>query len=418
MYEILTLKNGVKIAFEHLPFLRSVAFGIWVKNGSRYESKSVSGISHFIEHLLFKGTKKRTAKEIANEIDSIGGQINAFTAKEYTCYYTKTLDSHINVAVDVLADMFFNSNFDENEIKKESGVILEEISMYEDSPEDLCYEILHKGVFEGTSLGRPILGTRETITSFNHNTFIEYFKNQYTPDNTIISVAGNFDKEKTLDLIEKYFSDFSNNKDFKQPEIVSKYTSMFDSREKDVEQVHLNMAFEGVSVGKDELYDLSVVNTLLGGGMSSILFQKVREQRGLAYSVYSQSSSYKDIGLFTIYAGLNRENTNEVCEIVLEEIKKLKNNSIDKNLLDKTKEQLKSGYILGLESSNGRMNALGRGLTLTGRILTPDEVIDKIDNVTLESLNKVISTVFDEKKLSISAVGNVGNLDIEKYLVR
>lgn len=412
MIEIITLKNGMRVALEKMEGLRSVSLGIWVKNGSKYESSSENGISHFIEHLLFKGTKNRTAKKIASDIDEIGGHINAFTSKEYTCYYTKTLDTHIDIAIDVLSDMFFNSNFDEEDIKKELKVIIEEIAMYEDSPDDLVSEILHKGVFKNTSLEMPILGTKETISNFTRNTFIEYMKKQYTPENVVVAVAGNFDKDTVVDLIQKHFDHFKN--EIYVPKVIDNfYTKSFVKREKDIEQLHLMMAYEGTYTGADNVYDLATVGTYFGSGMSSVLFQKVREERGLCYSIYSQNISYNDIGLFTIYSALNVDNLEELVEVVLKEIDMLKSTKLDISALSRTKEQLKSSYILGLESSSNRMSAIGRNLLIQNKVFTPTEIIDKIDAITMESVSKVIDEVFKTEKLSFSLVGKISDEKIK-----
>ncbi len=409
-HKIIKLPNGVQIVFEKLPYLRSVAFGIWVKNGSKYETKEQNGISHFIEHLLFKGTEKLSAKDIATNLDKIGGQINAFTSKEYTCYYTKTLDTHIYKAIDVLADMYFNSKFDSEEIQKESNVILEEINMYEDSPEDLCFDILNEKVFENSSLGYPIIGTKETVKSFKRNDFIDFFKKKYTPQNTIVSVTGNFDEQQMQSIIEKYFCNFKNiedeNKNYKNPI----YVPNLVYKKKDIEQIHLAMAFDGVKAGIDENYDLAILNTMLGGGMSSVLFQKVREEKGLAYSVYSQNTSYKEAGIYTIYAGLNLSNLDNTIKLILEEINNLK---LDEQLIEMTKEQVKSNYVLSLEGSFTRMNSMGRSLTLLDRILTPDQVIKKIDSVNLESVKNISNKVLNNENLSISVVGNITNSSID-----
>ncbi len=412
MIDIVKLDNGVRIAFEKMPYVNSVAFGIWVKNGSRYEKQDENGISHFIEHLLFKGTKKRTAKQIAKEMDLIGGHINAFTSKEYTCYYTKTLDKNIDKAVDVLADMFFNSNFDEDEIRKELNVITEEIAMYEDSPDDLCIEIFHEGVFKDTSLSRPILGTVDTISKFNHNSFKNYMKNHYVPENIVISVAGSFDKEEVVKIIEEYFGDFTS--DIEQNHTFeSKYSKTFVTKEKDIEQLHLILGFESYGVGHDRAYDVVALNTVLGGGMSSRLFQKVREERGLCYSIYTQSLSYSDIGSFTIYSALNKGNANELVEVSINEIKKLKDIVKREGYLQEKKEQISCNYLLGLENSINRMSAIGRSVILHDKIYTKDEILKKIDNVNVESLSGVIDYIFDMDKLSVSLTGNIEGVNLK-----
>ncbi len=411
MKEIITLNNGLRIALEKMP-LNSVAFGIWVKNGSRYESEQESGISHYIEHLLFKGTKNRTAKEIANEMDKIGGQMNAFTSKEYTCYYAKTLDKHLKKAVDILTDMFFNANFDDEDIKKECNVILEEIAMYEDSPEDLCMEIYHDEVFKNTPLASKILGTKETITTFNSKTFKDYLYKKYTPENVVISIAGNFDQNEVLEIINEYFGDF-NTKDKTEVNTKTNFTPSFITKEKDIEQLHLLMGFESFGVGDENSYDVTTLGAILGGGMSSILFQKVREERGLCYSIYTQNLSYKNIGTFTIYSALNKNNVNELYDVVLKEINNLKSNSITNELLSEKKEQINCNYLLSLENSINRMSANGRSVILHDRIRTTEEIIEKIEKVSVESLNNVIDKIFDLDKMSIAMTGNVSGVNLK-----
>lgn len=404
MTNIVKLDNGLRIAYEQMSSLNSVAFGIWVNNGSRYEDEQESGISHFIEHLLFKGTKKRTAKQIATEMDKIGGHINAFTSKEYTCYYTKTLDKHLHTAVDVLADMFFNSNFDDEEIKKECNVILEEISMYEDSPEDLCMEIFHKEVYADTSLARPILGTKDTITKFDSMTFKQFIKKKYVPENVVISVAGSFEINEVIKIVSEYFSDFNNDAKVEHT-ISTKYSKSFITKDKDIEQLHLLMGFKGYGVGHDDAYNVSVLSAYLGGGMSSRFFQEVREQRGLCYSIYTQNINYKEIGTFTVYSALNKENVNELYSVVLDEINKVKDFGITKELIEEKKEQLICNYLLGLENSINRMSAIGRSVILHDKIYSKDEILKKIEDVNIDTLSNVIDDIFDMNNLSVAMVG-------------
>lgn len=415
MIKIKTLENNVKLVYEHLPYVRSVSIGIWVKNGSRYEDISENGISHFIEHLLFKGTTNRTQKEIAWEIDRRGGIINAATAKEYTCYYTRTLDDHFDVALSVLSDMFFNSLFDEGEIKKECNVILEEINMYEDAPDDFSYELLTRNVFENSSLGRPILGCRETISKFEHRTFIDFLRKRYIPENTIISVAGNFTEAEMIEKVENAFSHFKSSNIPDEVDLSNKYTRSIVSKERDIEQIHLNIAFKGVEGYTSRTYDMSVFNAFLGIGMSSILNQKIREERGLCYAIFSGNASYSDTGLFSIYSGLNPKKGNEAIDTIIEELSKIKRDLISKELLQDTKEQIKSNYILSLESSSSRMQSLGRSLTINGKVNSPDDIMNLIDAVTMESLENVINDVVNFDEMSLSAVGNLKYLDLERY---
>lgn len=418
MYRKTTLNNGVRIVCEKIPYVRSTSIGIWVGTGSRNENKNNNGISHFIEHMLFKGTEKRSAKEIAETIDGIGGQLNAFTGKECTCYYAKTLDTHIDIAVEVLADMFFNSRFAKKDMDVEKCVITEEINMYEDSPEELVHDLLSETVWDGNPLGYPILGTHKCLSEISRGMIKEYIYKNYTPLNSVIAVAGNYDDDKLVEILSKYFSGWRSDAgaaaDYPTVEFNGRKIKV---KKKDTEQVHICMGFKGIPHGDDDLYSLLAVNNIFGGGMSSRLFQNIREEKGLVYSIYSYPSSYKNAGLFAVYAGMNPEHLEKVVSLVLEEIKKLVKQGLSKEELAKSKEQLKGNYILGLESTSSRMNSIGKSELLLGYINTPEEIIRKIDAITQERVEKVINDVFDVDKLSVSMVGNVKeNISLESLL--
>jgi predicted Zn-dependent peptidase len=407
MYKKVVLDNGVRLVSEKIPYVRSVAIGIWVGTGSRNETIENNGISHFIEHMMFKGTGKRSAKEIAESIDNIGGVLNAFTSKECTCYYTKVLDTHIETAVDILADMFFNSRFDEKNIDVEKKVISEEIDMYEDSPEELVHDVLSEVVWEGNPLGFPILGTDRSLSNFSRETIFQYMKDNYTPNNTVISVAGNFDEEKLQKTVNRYFGNWKvSGKENIKPSTAN-FVSGSKEKEKDTEQVHICFGFKGIEHGNDELYTLLAINNVFGGGMSSRLFQKIREENGLVYSIYSYPSSYSNAGLFTIYAGMNPEQLPVVANMICDEIKILLKNGICSDELEKSKEQLKGSYILGLESTSSRMNSIGKSELLLGYIRTQDEILDKINKINMQNVSEVISKVFDLKRIGFAAVGNI-----------
>lgn len=416
MIEKIILENNLQVVLEHIPSVRSVCFGIWVKNGSRNETKEVSGISHFIEHMLFKGTEKMTAKDIADRMDAVGGQLNAFTAKEYTCYYTRVLDTHFDVALDVLTDMFLNSVFDDSEIVKERNVIMEEINMYEDNAEDLAHDLINKCVWKNDSLGMPILGTKESISQFDHKMFENFIHRHYFPENTVLAISGNFERDAVLEKLQEIFSGYHCKNPLKTKKFDTTYHQGIITKEKDIEQVHLLTAFPGVGLGSDDAYTMSVLNTIFGGGMSSRLFQAVREEAGLAYSIYSFNSSYMGNGIFTIYSGLNKNQAPELISTVIKEIKKLYTDKITEDRLDRTKEQLKSNYVLSLESTTSRMNAIGRSQLMLGRIQTPEEILEKIDNVTLDTVYELAKRTFDFDKMSICAVGNVSGLDFTEML--
>jgi predicted Zn-dependent peptidase len=416
MFEKLTLPNGLRIVLEEIPFVRSISFGIWVKNGSRNELLKENGISHFIEHMLFKGTENRTAKEIADEMDAIGGQLNAYTSKEYTAYFTRVLDEHFDIALDIFADMFFNSKFDDAEIEKERNVIFEEINMYEDAPEDVAHDTIQSAVWENDSLGLPILGTAETISAFNHDTFVDYCERHYCPENTVIAIAGNFKKADVLKKIEQYFAGFQRKAAYHAPVFDTAYKTSIVTREKDIEQLHLCLAFPGIGMGTEDAHTLAALNTLFGGGMSSRLFQNIREDKGLVYSIYSYASNHIGTGLFTIYAALNPAQCTDAVALIADEIKQICAEQIDDKTMRNTKEQLKSNYMLGLESSSNRMTNIGRSEMLLGRILSVDESMAKIEAVTKEKVHNLCGRIFDLNHMSLSAVGRVQGLDFERMV--
>ena len=407
MYKKHILDNGVRVVCEKIPYVRSVSLGIWVKTGSRNENRRNNGISHFIEHMLFKGTEKRGAAEIAETIDNIGGQLNAFTGKECTCFYTKTLDTHLDLALDVLTDMFLNSLFTRKDITVEKKVILEEIGMYEDSPEELVHDILSETVWEGNAIGYPILGSQKCLKSINKDGILSYMAENYAPENIVISVAGNFDEESLIGLIERYFGSWKAETAIRTEYEAVIFKPGLKIKEKETEQVHLCLGFKGIEHGNDRLYSLLAVNNIFGGGMSSRLFQKIREKKGLVYSIYSYPSAYKNAGLFTIYAGMKPEQLNEVSQLILDEISLLVKKGIKPDDLAKSREQLKGNYILGLESTSSRMNSIGKSELMLGYINTPEEVLEKIDAISMEVIDDIIDGIFDIESVGVSIVGNI-----------
>jgi len=417
MYKRHKLNNGLKIITEHIPYVKSITIGVWIKTGSKNETPNNNGIAHFIEHMLFKGTSNRTAKEIAEEVDAVGGQINAFTSKEYTCYYMKVLDSHVDLAVDILSDMLFNSNFDEQEIKKERSVIFEEISMYEDSPEDLVHDLLAKSLLKNNTLGYPILGTEESLNKIDRSTMLDYMNNNYAANNSVISIAGNFEEAKLLNIIESKFINWHHNDNIKEVSSEILYNFEHSFKQKDIEQTHFCIGFPGIPLKSDKLYPLYIVNNILGGSMSSRLFQKVREERGLTYSIYSYPSSYTDAGLLAIYAGMNPNSLDEVCSLIFQELSEIKNKGISQSDLSKIKEQLKGNYIIGLESTSSRMSSIGKSELLLGKINSPKEVIELIDKVTVSELKDTIDQVIDFSKITSAMISRDDKTnDIKKYI--
>jgi predicted Zn-dependent peptidase len=404
LIQVHELQNGLRVVMEAIPFVRSVSFGVWVRNGSRNEVTGNNGISHFIEHMLFKGTEKRSAMQIADTMDAVGGQLNAFTSKEYTCYFTRTLDTHFDVALDVLTDMFFNSKFEQSEIDKECGVILEEISMYEDTPEDLAVDLLQLHTFPQNALGMSILGTTETISSFNKEKFKKFMASRYAPKNVVVAIAGNIDEKEVLEKITAAFGDYKG-EDEKDEKKEAVYTPGFSFKEKDIEQVHLCVGFPGIKTGIDESYALAAVNTILGGGMSSRLFQKIREQHGLVYSVYSYNASYYDTGIFLVYAALSPGNVYDVLKLISQEVRGMLSDKINNEQLVKAKEQLKSNFLLSLENAANRMNSIGRTLLMLDKVITPDELVTKIDAIDLDAFFAVCEKIFKLEQMSLSLVG-------------
>lgn len=398
------LPNGVRIVTEEIPYIRSVAIGIWVGVGSRDEDEHNNGVSHFIEHLLFKGTKNRTAKQIAEALEAVGGQLNAFTTKEYTCYYARALDEHFDLAVDILSDIFFNSLFDPKVIDTERNVILEEIHMYEDSPDELIHDLFAQVIWQGHPLGRPILGTMATVSSLTHADIINYFQKHYVPEDVVIAVAGRVEHAAVMDKLSPVFGAWERERVPKNAEApVARATTVMS--EKKTEQIQICLGTPGVAQTDDRLYILHVLNNVLGGGVSSRLFQEIREERGLAYSVYSYHSAYRDSGLFSIYAGTSPNNMEMVLELIMEEISKIKREGITQAEIERTKNQIKGNLYLGLENVNSRMSRLGKSELCYGRIISPDEVIAKIEKVTADDLINLAREMFNVNKFALATIG-------------
>ncbi|MFF2457525.1 M16 family metallopeptidase [Peribacillus simplex] len=394
-----TCQNGVRIVLENIPTVRSAAIGVWIKTGSRNETPELNGVSHFLEHMFFKGTTTRNAREIAESFDSIGGQVNAFTSKEYTCYYAKVMDNHASYALEILADMFFNSTFDGEELKKEKNVVYEEIKMYEDTPDDIVHDLLSKAVYENHPLGYPILGTENTLETFNSDTLKKYVHDMYTPDKVVVSIAGNVD-EKLIQEVENYFGSYQGGED--RLELVKpSFHENRITRKKDTEQAHLCLGYKGLEIGNDKTYSLITLNNILGGSMSSRLFQDVREQRGLAYSVYSYHSSYQDSGMVTVYGGTGTNQLDSLYETIQETLDTLKRDGITEKELRNSKEQLKGSLMLSLESTNSRMSRNGKNELMLGKHRTLDDIIIKIDEVTEDTVNELANQIFTEHSLSL-----------------
>lgn len=405
MYKRHKLKNNLKIIYDHVPYVKSISIGVYIKSGSRFENEDNNGISHFIEHMLFKGTKNRTAKRISEEIEEIGGQLNAFTARESTCFYVKVLDSHFDKGIDILSDMILNSNLSSEDIEKEKSVVIEEINMYEDLPEDLVADIQFKALWEEDSLAYPILGTVETVGNFTRESILEYYNNRYTPENTVISVVGNFNKDNLIHEIEKNFSTWKQRDVLNAENKIPKFQNMFKVKNKSIEQVHVALTLKGLESGSNDMYAFLALNNYFGGGTSSRLFQSVREDKGYVYTIYSFPSSYKDTGIFTVYFGCNRNYVEDSIKLIKKEIASIYMNKISEEDVKKLKEQLKGNYILGLEGISNIMFGIGKAELILGRVYTQEEILNRIDSITKEDVDRVIDYIFKDGIISGAAVG-------------
>lgn len=406
MYQKTTLDNGIRIVTEEIPYVKSVSIGFWIVVGSRNERRDENGISHFIEHMLFKGTKKRTAIQIAKEIDSVGGFLNACTNKEYTSFYAKVLSKDFSLAIDLLSDIFLHSIFNPEEIEKEKQVILQEICMVEDTPDEHIQELFNKSFFCNNPLSYSVIGNKENVFAVNQTEMVDFFNEYYTSDRIIISVAGNLEHNEVVRRIEETLGSLPK----KNGEIANDLTDLtrhVSVYQKDLEQVHLCFGTKGLSQTHPMRYAGYVLNAVLGGGMSSRLFQEIRERRGLVYSVYSYMSSYSDIGLFTIYAGTDKETFNMVIELVTNELKKFKAHSLTEVELQMAKEQLKGNLILACESIDNRMSKLAKGEIYFGRSVTIDEIIENIEKVTPEEVSQLAEDIFNKDYFSLALLGNV-----------
>lgn len=411
MVEKIILDNGVRVLHEKLEHVRSCALGVWVQNGSCHEPEELSGISHYIEHMMFKGTETRSASDLAKAFDAIGGQVNAFTTKEHTCYYARTLDTHVQKAAELLCDMVLHASFRPEDVDLERGVILEEIGMYEDTPEDLVSEILSAAVYPGQALGRPILGTAESLRSIDSQTLKDYRARQYVGKNTILSVSGSF-SEADLKAVCDAFSTIPAGDPAPMPQ--AEYRKAAVVKKKDIEQNHLLLVFPGLHANHPKRYVLAALNNILGAGMSSRLFQRVREQSGLCYSIYSFNSLYENAGVLGIYVALGRETQEDALRLIREELELFRKEGVTGEELARTKEQLKTTLLMSLESTNSRMSSMARNEMVFGHAQAPEEAVAKLEAVTAEEVHALARELLDFENMSFSAVGNVSKK--EDYL--
>lgn len=394
----------MRVISEKISHVRSVAIGFWVRVGSRDEAEVDNGMSHFIEHLLFKGTEKRSAREISEVFDSLGGELNAFTAKEFTCYFTRLLDEHVPVGIEILADMIQNPRFDEADINSERKVILEEINLHEDSPDERIHDIFATALFEGHPLGKTILGHEATVGAFSSADVKRFFAEHYRPENIAVVAAGNIDHQDLVDLVNKFYGKEETGKP-ERKEFVPVVEKKLEVYTKQTEQAHIVYGSEAYSTSDERRFGLNVLDTILGGGMSSRLFQEIREKRGLAYSVYSYHSAYAETGSFAVYAGTAPDNAEEVIELIQKEVSSVLKDGLTDAEFERSKEHIKGQLVLGVESTSRRMTRLGRVEMTHGEYLSIDDVIQKIDVVTKDQVLEIAKELFGSDKVVLAAIG-------------
>ncbi len=410
--ETTTLPNGIRVITEAMPHVRSVSVGIWVGSGSRSETPEQNGISHFIEHMLFKGTTRRSAEDIARSVDSIGGNLDAFTAKELVCFNTKVLDQHLSLAFDVLTDLVLHPLFHEEDIDKEKGVILEEIKMEADSPDYLVHEIFSSNFWKDHPLGKPILGTPQTVKRFGHEMVRDFYSSVYTPANLIVTAAGNLTHEGLVALAQEHLASLppADSAPSDQPPITHARIAL--RNKKSLEQVHLCLGVPSYPLPHQERFACYVLNTLLGGGMSSRLFQNIRERQGLAYAVFSELNPYRDTGCLSIYAGTSVESARKVVQSIIKEFRELKEEPVGEEELRRAKDHLKGSLMLSLESTASRMSNLARQEMYFGHFFTLDELVESIESVTAADVRRIAQTFFEPRQIALTVLGSLEDFHI------
>jgi len=404
----ITLDNGLRIIIEEIPAVRSVCMGILVGTGSGNEEEKESGLSHFIEHMTFRGTKKRSAFEIAHTLDAVGGKMNAFTSKEVTAYYSVILDKHIDIAIDVLSDIVLNSVFDEKLMELEKQVVLEEIKMYEDTPDEQIHDFFDQKILHGHPVGRPTIGLAKTVKSFSQKDIHNYLKKWYNPKNTIIALAGALPPD-TIEKIKQVFGSWESSGQTLAAKIPTIAGSL-NLKHKKTEQVHLCLGVKGVSQVDDDRYPYAVLDNILGGCMSSRLFQEIRENRGLAYSIYSTSSPFRNFGVSYVYAGTSTKNLAKVVELILEQFRLMKKTGVTAEELNRAKEFIKGSLVLGLESTSSRMSWLAKSEFYHNRVTTIDEIFEKVEKVSQEQIIELANKYFQDKYLTLAVIGDLKKL--------
>lgn len=408
------LPNGLVIITETMSHVRSVSVGLWVRNGSRREVPEENGLAHFIEHMVFKGTERRSAEAIAREMDSVGGMLDAFTSKEQICFNAKILDEHLPIAFDVIADLILRPKFDSDDVKKERQVVLEEIKMDLDNPEYMLHEIFTRGFWPEHALGRPILGTPETVKKFNRDGLRTRFQNWFAPDHLVITAAGNVTHERVLNLVQREFGHL-------QPAGPSEIhiapqtgAPIHLETKRDLEQVHICLGVPSVPLGHEDRFRVAVLNNLLGGGMSSRLFQNIREKQGLAYAVFSELTPYSDAGMLTVYAGTGKETIGQVIDLTVAEFRSLKESLVSEEELLRSKNHLKGSLMLSLESTSSRMSNLARQELYFRRFDSLDEILASIDSVTREDLQMLAQKYFQPDKIAVTVLGSLNGFQLDR----
>lgn len=410
------LDNGLTILTEHMPGLRSVSLGIWVRRGSRHETPALNGISHFIEHALFKGTKRRSARQIATESDRLGGQLDAYTSHEITGFALKVVDTALPLAFDLIADMLANPRFDPDDLTREQRVIIEEMKMIGDTPDELLNELFHAAYFPGHSLGRPIEGTEQTVSSFDRDVTAGFHSVAYSPRNLVVAAAGNVVHAELAELAAKTFGDGSNQTEAASAVASSPETAapILIERKNELEQAHLIIASPWPAARSEDRYAASMLGTIIGGGTSSRLWQSIREERGLAYSIGAGGNTYTDIGMFTIYAGTSPAHLDQVLDLSLQELRRAVHEPVGEDELQLAKEQALASVLLSLESSGSRVGALARQEIIHGRRISPDEIIKRIEAVTPEDTQRVAQSCFTTPALALGALGNLNGFAVDR----
>lgn len=410
-YHKTVLPNGLRVITEEIPHVRSVSVGFWIGVGSRHETEDLAGITHFIEHLLFKGTEGRSARQIAEAIDAVGGHLNAFTSKECTCFYARVLDDHFPTAVDLLVDLILQPRLDAGDIEKEKNVVVEEIMMYEDTPEELVHDIFSLALWPGHPLGRAVQGTSDSVRALSRAQVLEYYERYYVPENVVVAAAGNIPHERVVEEVSRRFAGRTGSGPFRAP-VRPQSAQGAVYREKEIEQVHLCLGTEGIPMGDVRIHPLHLLSNILGGGSSSRLFQEIREERGLAYSVYAFHNSYQDSGLAGIYLATSPASAPAALSLARTEIARIKEDGVGEEELRRNKDQIKASVVLGLENTSSRMTHLGKSELLLGRVLTPDEIIERIDRVAPEDVREIARQVWVEERVGIAAVGPAGTSEL------